>query len=76
MSAWDHIVLEWLHRTTSGYTALQARAESVSRKERDELRLPLIYRILSVMVAQALEASDTANWIVFRRLKAIDIVEV
>jgi hypothetical protein len=28
------------------------------------------------MVAQALEASDTANWIVFRRLETIDIVEV
>jgi hypothetical protein len=36
----------------------------------------LISRILSVMVAQALEASDTANWIVFRRLETIDIVEV
>lgn len=59
-----------------GHTALQTWTESVSRKERDELRLPLILRMVSVMVTQALEASNTANWIVFRRLETIDIVEV
>lgn len=68
---------QWrIRSTTFGHTALQTRSEAVSRKERDELWLVLILRILSIVVAQALEASNTPNWIVFRRLEAIDIVEM
>lgn len=69
-------LLQWAWQKTFSHTALEARTEPVSRKERDELRLPTIFRMMSIVVAQALEASDTPNWIVFRSLEAIDIVEV
>jgi hypothetical protein len=65
-----------LSSLTLSNTALDARVEGVSRKERQHLRLPLKPLIVSVVVYQRLEPRVSPNWLSRASFDVVHIVVV